>query len=151
MGKYSEMCDRRYDGLLKDCEMYFPYVVEKMVTWYPSGSDEIVIRTNDGMTYVYYGMSHSCGVLHDPSDEDLDSMEENQWRESFSFKLRKRMETTSLNQEKLSERTGISTHTISKYMRGKATPSTYNLCKIARALKCSETELIGFSGIGRIR
>ena len=48
-----------------------------------------------------------------------------------------------MNRDLLSYKTGISTVTLSKYMNGKTTPSTYNIQKIAQALRCSVTELIG--------
>ena len=43
----------------------------------------------------------------------------------------------------LSDVTGISRVTISNYATGKATPSMYNLSKIARALKCTTQTLSG--------
>ena len=47
-----------------------------------------------------------------------------------------------MNQQKLSELTGISENTISNYCVGKGLPNVHNLKKICRALKCSVYELV---------
>jgi transcriptional regulator with XRE-family HTH domain len=45
-----------------------------------------------------------------------------------------------VNQQYLSDATGITAVTLSNYMRGKVTPNFYNVDKIAKALDCSIEE-----------
>lgn len=73
---------------------------------------------------------------------DEDVLNENQYRSELSYALNVRLSGKFMSQKDLSERTGISEPMISMYLRGKTTPSSYNLAKIARALECSVEELI---------
>ena len=135
--------ERMFEPLLRDLEIYYPFVTDKMVDWYPSGQMEITVRTEDGKKYAYHGGLHTIRTVYDASD-DSEYIDEEKWRKEFSLKFNKKMSLTPLTQEDLSELTGISRNTISKYTNGKATPSAHNLCKIARALGCSVSELSEF-------
>lgn len=59
---------------------------------------------------------------------------EQKWRKMFSYKLHRAIATHGMSQQTFSELTGISEHTLSKYVMGNATPSSYNLKKICSVL-----------------
>ena len=68
-------------------------------------------------------------------------MTETMWLKMFGDNLTSLMREVGYSQKELAEDTGLSESTISRYMNGKATPSGYNLERLADALKCSISEL----------
>lgn len=55
----------------------------------------------------------------------------NEWKSSFSGKLRKIMKEKNMNQVEVSLRTKIPQSSISKYLQGTVCPSSYNIYKLA--------------------
>lgn len=120
-------------------------VIEKVIDWYPSGYCEITVTMSDGMMYVF-NLIGSCitPVQNQHGDDDrYDEIARNEgaWRKNFSKRLLVKMRRKGISQEHLSELSGISTVTISKYVNGLASPSGYNLERLSRALQCSVSEL----------
>lgn len=74
-------------------------------------------------------------------------MTEFEWLEAFSDNLTKLVYESKLTQCDLSEMTGISQGTISKYLRGQQMPGIKAIINIADALGCSTDELIDFGEI----
>lgn len=62
-------------------------------------------------------------------------------RREFGRRLKTLLELRGMTQNELSEETGISQVSISKYLNGKSDPSLLNVLKIARALDCSLDDL----------
>ena len=138
----SKKMNEMWDSVLAEFEQEFSTIAVDVVDWYPSGQMEITVKTENGDKYVYNWLYKSIRIVHSV-DHDLE-MEEEDWRKSFVHMLTHKMYRLGLSQDILSERTGISRVTISKYVNGKATPSSYNIRKLARALKCSTSELMDF-------
>ena len=88
---------------------------------------------NDRSGSFRYITKDRLAMRDDITDEDC--------REIFSRNLYDLIHSSGINQEILSERTGISTSTISKYIKKKATPTMTSIKKIAHAMKCSVDEL----------
>lgn len=120
-------------------------VTATVVDWYPSGYSEITITMSDGMMYVYNLIGSSITPIRNKRGIeghcDEISRDEGAWRKNFSKRLVIKMKKRGVNQERLSNLTGISTVTLSKYMNGLASPSGYNLERLSRALGCSINEL----------
>lgn len=124
-----------------------PHLAEQAIGWYPSGRHQIVIQYPDGRRDVYNSiLSNSIHrkrlrTIYDPKKPvrytDIDS---NDWAVLFGVRLRDKLMARRMDQETLSEITGISRVSISKYINGKAVPSLYNVELIARALGCSLEE-----------
>lgn len=117
-----------------------PEIGEQIVDWYPSGQMEITVKIKSGKKYSYDWMQKLTTSLYDP-DKEYDETEA-EWRNRFARNLDHKLYNVGMSQDLLAFETGISPVTISKYIRARATPSTYNLRKIAQALKCSVSELI---------
>ena len=121
-------------------------VTEHVVDWYPSGYQEITVTMSDGKKYLYDFINSRIIPIRRMTDlnssrNDI-SRDEQSWRINFSKRLRIRMNRKCINQDMLSELTGISRVTLSKYMNGLASPSGYNLERISTALECSVSELV---------
>lgn len=126
------------DMYYRNFEMQFPYDAAKAVEYYlEDGGYNLIVILNDGRRVSFDVYEESSRYL--PSSDDVD---EERFRLEFGRRLRRILDFKNISQLELSEMTGISQVAISKYIRGKRTPSFYNADKIARALDCSITELI---------
>lgn len=68
-------------------------------------------------------------------------MTEIEFRDIVSNRLSGIMKQRNISQDELSELTNISRVSINKYINNKATPSVFNLGKIAKALGCTMDDL----------
>lgn len=129
-----------WEPIFEEFIRMYPDLGEQIVDWYPSGQMEITVKIKGGKKYAYDWMHKIMTLLYDPEDEYDET--EDEWRNTFGRNLDHKLYNVGKSQDLLAFETGISPVTINKYIKGKATPSTYNLRKIAQALQCSVTELI---------
>lgn len=134
-------CNNMWEDVLAGLEFAHPDIFDRVVDWYPSGCMEITIKLDDGVKMGYVLMDDLLFVIHDPKEQSYE-VDDDDWRANFSRRLRSRMHRFAISQEELSDRTGISRVTISKYMNGKASPSGDNIERLVRALHCSYNELM---------
>ena len=129
-----------WTSVIEEFEWIFPRDAERVVDWYPSGRYEITIKFDDGSKIIYNSMTQQKrpANLFSEANEDI---EEEEWRKRYGKNLLLKLQLRDMTQEELSEMTGISRITINRYIKGKATPSTYNNHKLANALRCSPGEL----------
>lgn len=111
----------------------YPMYAKKVVDWYRNNYGELIITLEDG-TILQYDIPNE--TLRELPSEDYEWSEE-EYRREFGRRLSRVMLHKRVTQMELSKRTGITQTTISKYMTGKATPSSYNFRKIINALNCS--------------
>ncbi len=81
------------------------------------------------------------------SDINLDpsyvlSIDENEWRKKFAFKLDKMMRTNSITNLDLANALGIHQSTVRSYRMGISVPNAYFVVLICRALGCSISALM---------
>ena len=136
MEKYYKM----WEPVLNSFKMIYPELYDQMIDWYPSAHLQIAVKLTDGKYITYDLIDDLIGTTYDPHASN-DDLNEELWRNNFAKRLANRMRTSGMTQGRLSDITGISMVTLSKYMNGRAIPSGYNLDRIARALKCSIAEL----------
>lgn len=124
--------------LINDFELYFPLVAKHVFSYKLKsyGLLEIVLDDNSKLIYD----CHDKSILN--LKDNLDDISEEAWRKHFRYKLVKLLNHRHMPQKVLSELTGISERTLTKYTNGSATPSLYNARKIARAFKVDICELI---------
>ena len=133
----------KWDDIFETFEQRYQHIVEKMVRWYPSGRDEFTVVLNDGTKIVYNYFRDQVRKTYVP-DSDSSEYTEDDWLKEFSIRLKNKMKERHIGRDQLSDMTGISTVSLSKYMNCKAVPSTYNARTIAKALECSMYELYEF-------
>ena len=122
----------------------YPSYAERTINWFPSGQMEITVRLDDRTFWVFDMIGPTLKPLgnKDLNLEAENDISEEEYRIRLSKNLRIKMHHTAVSQDVLARRSGISTVMINRYMNAKATPSMYNLERIARALQCSPTELL---------
>ena len=141
MGTYTR-CNNMWEDVLAGLEFSYPELYERVVDWYPSGCMEITVKLDDGRKKAYVLMDDLLVDIFDPKEQTYE-VDEDEWRMNFARRLKNRMHRFGISQDELSERTGISKVTLSKYQNGRALPSGANIERLARALHCSYNELIG--------
>lgn len=138
---YSNLAD--WDEVFERFELRYPHLVKRMVRWYPSGRDEFTVELEDGNTYVYNYLEERVRVSYASRGDDSE-INEDEWLQEFSMRLNRKMRELGINQQRLSEITGLSLVSINRYINARAMPSVYNALLIARALDCSMYELYEF-------
>lgn len=131
-----------YNFIYEEFQLMFPSIADHAVSWEPINEIEIRIYLDDGMEMCYDHLSKCARRVIYHEEDDID---EKVWRREFARNIDRRMRQLGINQMILSERSGISQITISKYMNCSATPSTYNTRRLARALECDYNDLICIS------
>ena len=127
-----------------------PKVYESIVHYYPISKAELAIRTReeDGKDYIYNWVTRNLRPFVRRSSEPV-RFTEFEWLGYFSRKLCELMRINNISRYDLSALTKISEVSISKYLNGKSTPSTFNLIRIAQALNCTVSELTYFEELER--
>lgn len=129
-----------WEPVLQAFKDRYPEFAKDIIDWYPIGQMEIAVRNSKGEKRVYNMMNQTLGMFRPPKVSDI-FLDEDEWVKEFSYRLHKKMRMVGINQDGLSELTGISRVSINKYINGKSIPSVYNLEKIAWALNCPTSEL----------
>lgn len=119
----------------EEFKIYFPNMAAHAVSYEREFGHNLLIKFDDGTEIIYHSLDHS---LHTPCKYDGS---EEAWKNKFQYRLIDLMHERGIDREYLSELTGISQMSISKYIHKKAIPSVYNATKIAKALRCSLSDL----------
>lgn len=125
-----------FGDFMEDCSELVPRVVE----WGPYTENKIVVKLDDNSMYIYDSLEHRI-IPYFERRGSIEETTEQDWRNSFAKKLHYQMRRKNITSDMLSSITGISRITLSKYLNGKSTPSTYNTEKIASALGCYSRDL----------
>ena len=92
----------------------------------------------DLIVYQYNGYNHSTRQLPDSWDELTDD-----WFEiDFICRMRLLMQRRGMNQWDLSEASGVSVGSISRYLNGESSPKLNILFKLSKALDCQISDFI---------
>ena len=135
----SNKLNEMWTPILNDFERNYVELIDKVIDWYPSNRNEIVVTLDDNRRLVYDWLSKKCYEIVNINNSKFE--DENTWKNNFARRLTLKIRNTCYTQERLANETGISIVTINKYATGKAIPNACNLEKIASALNCSIYEL----------
>ena len=121
------------DNILANVKLYYPMLLKNVKDYRTVGTSRVIITSEDGKETIFNDINKTFRRLPD----DKNNMSELECRREFGFRLRDIMTEKSVSQMELSERTGIPCPVLSRYMRGKTSPTQYQVDRIARALDCS--------------
>jgi DNA-binding Xre family transcriptional regulator len=131
---------RMMTEIWNDFSDYFPLISKDAVDFYRTGRFEITVIFNDRRKAYYNYMNKTIHFIK-PKDEQYT---EDFWKKQFAISLSRKLTDKCMTQKDLSERSGISQMSLSKYINGKSVPSSYAVTRLADALECSVSELIDF-------
>ena len=138
----------RYNRIIENFKIWYPNLYDQTVDCMPSGYESIVATLRDGTKIEYCDRDHTFNTVTKFYERDSDTeIDEEAWRKEFGIKLRHAISDRGINQERLSDLTGISKQMLTRYVRGMSTPSAYNLSRLAEILKCDIRELCTFGYI----
>lgn len=129
-----------WEPVLRQFKNDYPNYYEDMINWYCVGRSELVIILRDGRKISYEFIGSRIRFIQD-RDCELDNIDETMWRENFARRLCRKMNSLGISRDRLSESTGISLVTVSKYMNARSIPSSYNMELLTKALDCTVQEL----------
>ena len=136
------MNTERFEEMFDEFALRCPEWAARTLEYQPKTINSIRITLDDGTKLDYNPYSRIIHWVKGAAVESADHIREEDCRESFSANLTNIMQVRGVTQNMLSDRTGISTCSISKYMNRKATPSLTVLKKLALALDCMPDELM---------
>lgn len=113
--------------------------------YYPIGQKEMLLIFDDRM-FTYCFLSQ-CGRINfkylsfdPPMVTSNRYMDESEWQVVFASKLARKINKSDTVQERVSDRASLSLVSMNRYCNSLATPSLYNMSRIAKALECSLSE-----------
>ena len=127
----------KWQRVFRNLETHYPDVYYEMRSWYTAGDWEVSIELKDGTRWIFDGLENLLCRLKD--NEDLTQEE---YTQEFARRLYRKMRDSGIGTEELSKRTGISRHTLSRYLNGHTIPNVYTLTKIVGVLQCSLNDLL---------
>ena len=131
-----------YDEMLDEFVRYRPDLAGEIHDCKPKHLNAIRITLKNGRQFDYNGRTKTHREVREYYIAEPNDITDETCREIFASNLAEIMRVKGFGQPELSERTGLSSASISKYLRKKATPTITNLEKIAHALNCSRDELL---------
>ena len=134
----------KYENFYEDLKRYYPYMVDKIVEVRPWGGHGIQLLLHDGSKYNYDPRIHSMRKYEEYDPKQIEKMNDESCRNIFAINLIELMDAKGFNQRTLSERTGLSTGIIHKYINEKASPSLTALHKLAYVLDCTIGDLTSY-------
>ena len=138
----------RYERIIENYKVWHPSLYKQTVECRPSGRYCILASLDDGSKIEYNDIDNTIrDVTRLYSRESIENLTEEAWRKEFGHKLRRAISENGVNQERLSEKAGISRQMLSRYIRGNSTPSGYILSRLVEILNCDARELIKFGYI----
>lgn len=137
-----EMQTRQHEEIFEDFAMRHPEWAKNVKSYKPKHINSIRITFNDGEQIDYNIRTRSYREVHEYYINDPGDVTDEMCREVFAINLAEMMRSKGFSQPELSARTGLSTASISKYLRKKATPTITTLEKIAHALNCNRDDLL---------
>ena len=115
------MCEK----ILRDIELYFPYLRDKILDCYDFGYHEWIVELKNGDV-----------VIFDVEEKTIRNVDENKI-DAFGIRLNRIMNHKGVTQTELSRVTGIPQSQLSRYITGRNSPTFNNVIKIVNALDCS--------------
>jgi predicted XRE-type DNA-binding protein len=141
---------KQYEGILDSYRDWHPSLYEKTIDCRPSGHYSIVARLYDGSRIEYNSLDNSIrDVTRFYICENDNEIDEETWRKEFGRQLRRLIAERGINQDRLSELTGISRQMLSRYVNGNSTPSGYVLSRLSTVLGSDVRELTRFGYIDK--
>lgn len=133
----------KWDKALNKIRSSYPHIWKRVLYWYPSKNDRIVLvmpyrerKLYDILKDTVYDISEDMNVF-ESFDEELLTYE-------FAKALKQILKDRGISQAELARRVGVSSQAVSKWVNRKGLPDVVMLVKISNALAVSVAELIDF-------
>ena len=119
------------EELYSDFVQYFPLMVKNIKTTNPLSDTLLEIYYEDGSVGIFDRLLTSFRFIPNGKRRQ---MTESRWKIELGHKIYRTMMEKGILMTELSELSGVSYSTLSKYVNGHLTPGSYTLKRIASAL-----------------
>lgn len=138
------------ERIIREYKLWYPSFYDRTVDISITGYHMLLAVLDNGNKVEFSLLDNGLrDVTHIYNVETDDDMCEEEWRKRFGDRLKTLIRDRSFNHETMSELLGISRVMLSRYINGKATPSSYAINRIARVLNCDVRDLVDFNYILR--
>ena len=137
-----EVRTKYYEEIFNSFSRQCYWMVKDVVNYRPKSLHSIRVTLKNGESIDYNIQTESYRFVKKDIASENNEITDMDCRDAFAANLAEHMKMAGCGQALLSEKTGLSTAIISKYLRKKSTPSITSLRKIARALDCLPEELL---------
>lgn len=135
------MVDRN-ERVITEFKMWYPEFYKRTVDCDITGYHSLIATLDDGSKLEFSTLDNTLlDVTRFHSPDYILDMSEEEWRKEYGRRLKTLLHDRSIRHEILADKLGLSKVMVSKYINGKATPSTYITSRIARLLDCDTREL----------
>lgn len=135
------MRNKYYEHIYEEFLMYYGSDTVRIINWEPAGKREILVYYEDGSKARYDSMTKAVYNIR-PRSYEGEFIDDDIYTKRFAWKLRTEIYSSGLSRDEICERTGISNAALSGYMNGNNLPTASRICKLAKVLKCSVTDLL---------
>ena len=125
----------------KEFNRRYRYLVKNVKVW-KKVIDGFYKIINKDDSVIFYDVD--IDSVRNVSGSELDFNIEKYWRKEFSNRLIRMMKVKGINQYDLADATDCSQSTISNYISGKKTPSSFMLYKLANVFNCNVEFFVDF-------
>ena len=132
----------RNERVVTEYKMWYPTFYERTVDITITGYHSLIAVLDDGTKLEFSTLDNALKDVTRFYDSDsVLEMSEEEWRKEYGHRLKTLLYDRSIRHDALADKLGLSRVMISKYINGKATPSTYITNRIARILDCEPGDL----------
>lgn len=125
------------ENTYRNFELSYPWVAKDAESYKMFGVFQLIVYLKSGEKVLYDDFENTIEHIDDEMDEEV-------WARWFSKNLRMKIRFAGLDQNYISEKTGISKSMISRYVNGRSIPNVYNACKLAEVLGCTIDDFLKF-------
>lgn len=137
------------ERIIREYKLWYPTFYERTIDIAITGYHLLLASLDDGNKVEFSLLDNSLRDVTHIYTNGSDDASEEEWRKRFGDRLKTLLRDRSFKHESFSELLGISRAMLSRYINGKATPSSYVIQRIARVLNCDVRDLIDFDYILR--
>lgn len=105
------------------------------------GRDRARIVFGNGREFIYDERHKGNKLQEVKRFQDLDSMDEDEWRLAFSYALEREMERANMSVNQLAKLLNKSPGTVTRYLKGTSEPTGFIIYRMSEIFNCNFSDL----------
>lgn len=135
------MIRNKYDNIIDQFELYYPYLYEQAVDWWSTGRLYITVKLSDGTLVEFNPMDNTIRTIHkNYVQKDVEVL-----RKDIGHNIKKVVFGSSMSQNEIAQRCDITPAMLSRYIHGTSMPGIDKITILAEVLGCRVSDLVEFN------
>ena len=131
----------KYEKIIDQFELYYPYLYEQSVDWWASGRTCITVKLEDGLLLEFNYIDNTIRRIQpDGYEKDIEVL-----RKEVGHRLQHLAAIRGISQGEIAEKCGITQAMLSRYIHGTSMPGLDKIYSLASVLGCRPIDIIGES------